>query len=320
MSRNVRVLHCTPEDVFEVLSDGWLYPSWVVGASRMREVDETWPMAGAELHHSFGVWPALIDDKTVVEEFIPSRMMVMRARGWPIGEARVTIDVKTRGDGCVVRIQEEAIAGPGRVIPQQLLDIPLHWRNNETLHRLAYLAEGRAADRLEATTAEKEMADTGEGHQTDAEAPGAAAASASADPADAAKLQGDELADAVSGSGGTEDAMSANATEPEPAPVTSTDGVEQADATGQPLDLEDSWNPLAGAGESEPLAPDTPAPGGAAADAASVTAPKPPRNRAKSSGAKTAATKTAGAKPPASKPAGDPPVGSDSAGTEAPSP
>ena len=83
MSRNVRVLQCTPEDVFEVLGDGWLYPSWVVGASRMREVDETWPMAGAELHHSFGVWPALINDKTVVEEFIPSRLMVMRARGWP---------------------------------------------------------------------------------------------------------------------------------------------------------------------------------------------------------------------------------------------
>ncbi|WP_345770759.1 SRPBCC family protein [Microbacterium sp. B35-30] len=315
MSRNVRVLHCTPEDVFEVLSDGWLYPSWVVGASRMREVDETWPMAGAELHHSFGVWPALIDDKTVVEEFIPSRMMVMRARGWPIGEARVTLDVKTRGDDCVVRIQEEAIAGPGRFIPAQLLDIPLHWRNDETLHRLAYLAEGRAADRREATTAEKEMADTGEEHHTDAGAPGAAGATASIDPTDAAKLQGDELADAVSGSGGTEDAMAGKATGSEPAPVTSTDGVEQADATGRPLDLEDSWNPLAGAGESEPLAADTPDPGGAAADAASDTAPKPPRNGVEPTGAKPAGSKPAGAQP-----TGGQPAGSEAAGTEAPSP
>ncbi len=116
-----------------------------------------------------------------------------------------------------MRIQEEAIAGPGRVIPPQLLDIPLHWRNNETLHRLAYLAEGRAADRLEATTAEKEMSDTGEEHHTDAAAPGGAAASASADPADAAKLHGDELADAASGSGGTEDAMSENDRQSEPA-------------------------------------------------------------------------------------------------------
>ncbi len=157
MSRNVRVLKCTPEDVFEVLGDGWLYPAWVVGASRMREVDERWPQAGSEVHHSFGIWPVLIDDKTVVEEYVPSQKMVMRARGWPIGEARVTIDVKPRGEECVVRIQEEAVAGPGRLVPAPLLDIPLHWRNEETLHRLAYLAEGRATRRVTASTAEQEM-------------------------------------------------------------------------------------------------------------------------------------------------------------------
>lgn len=158
MSRNVRVLKCTPEDVFEVLSDGWLYPAWVVGASRMREVDERWPHEGAEVHHSFGVWPLLIDDKTVVEEYAPPERVVMKARGWPIGEARVTIDVKPRGAECVVRIQEEAVAGPGRLVPEPLLDLPLHWRNSETLHRLAYLAEGRATRRTAASTAEKEMA------------------------------------------------------------------------------------------------------------------------------------------------------------------
>jgi len=156
MSRNVRVLHCTPDDVFEVLADGWLYPSWVVGASRMREVDETWPAAGAELHHSVGVWPLLIDDKTVVEEFIPRRHLTLRAHGWPLGEARVTIDVKPRGEECVVRIQEEATAGPGRYVPAPIMDVLLHWRNTETLHRLAYLAEGRHVTR-QASTAEREM-------------------------------------------------------------------------------------------------------------------------------------------------------------------
>ena len=161
MSRNVRVLQCTPEDVFEVLADGWLYPSWVVGASRMREVDETWPMAGAELHHSVGVWPVLIDDKTVVEQFVPSRLLVMRARGWPLGEARVTIEVKLRDDRSIVRIQEEATAGPARLVPRQIMDVLLYWRNAETLHRLAYLAEGRAQGRTPLSTAQREMsADT----------------------------------------------------------------------------------------------------------------------------------------------------------------
>jgi hypothetical protein len=160
VSRNVRVLRCTPDDVFRVLADGWLYPCWVVGASRMREVEEGWPQAGSRLHHSFGAWPALIDDVTVVEVYEPPRRMVVRAKGWPIGEARVTIDVKPRGRASVVRIQEHAVAGPGRFIPAPLLDLGLHWRNTETLHRLAYLAEGMAQS-SQPTTADQEIRDDG---------------------------------------------------------------------------------------------------------------------------------------------------------------
>lgn len=153
MSSNVRVLHCAPEDVFAVLSDGWLYPAWVVGAARMRDVDGRWPIAGAELHHSVGVWPLLVNDRTVVEQYTSPHLMVMRARGWPMGEARVTVEVKPRGDDAVVRIREDAIAGPARLLPRPLRRGLLHWRNAETLHRLAYLAEGRAAGRNRGSTA-----------------------------------------------------------------------------------------------------------------------------------------------------------------------
>lgn len=156
MSRNVRVLECTPADVFRVLSDGWLYPAWVVGASRMREVDEDWPRVGSRLHHSFGAWPMLLNDATLVEQFEPPHRLVIRPKGWPIGEARVTIDVKQRGQHTLVRIQEEAVAGPGRLIPRPILDLFLRWRNTETLHRLAYLAEGLAPDRPSAGTFQQE--------------------------------------------------------------------------------------------------------------------------------------------------------------------
>ena len=40
MSRNTRMMSCTPQDVFDVLSDGWSYATWVVGAARIRDVDE----------------------------------------------------------------------------------------------------------------------------------------------------------------------------------------------------------------------------------------------------------------------------------------
>lgn len=145
MARNTRELQCTSEDVFGVLADGWVYPSWVVGASRMRDVDAGWPAQHGSLHHSFGVWPLLIDDTTVVTEWSPPRRMRMRARGWPIGEARVVIDVEDgAGENCVVRIEEVPVKGPARGIPRWISDPLIRWRNAETLHRLAYLAEGRA--------------------------------------------------------------------------------------------------------------------------------------------------------------------------------
>lgn len=145
MAKNVRTMGCTPEDVFRVLGNGWLYPAWVVGASRMRDVDETWPRPGAELHHSVGVWPALLDDTTVVEEWDPPHRMVMRAKGWPIGEARVILRVRSYGEGTMVRIDEEPVSGPATLLPGVLTTPLLRWRNSETLHRLAYLAEGLAA-------------------------------------------------------------------------------------------------------------------------------------------------------------------------------
>jgi hypothetical protein len=160
MSRNVRELTCPPDAVFRVLADGWLYPSWVVGATRMRAVDDAWPEVDARLHHSFGVWPALIDDATVSEAWDPPRRAVFRAKGWPVGEARVVIDVKPRGDGCVVRIQEEPISGPGRLVPRAVMDLMLHVRNTETLHRLAYLSEGRADAAGAGTTARGEAGET----------------------------------------------------------------------------------------------------------------------------------------------------------------
>nr|WP_314840956.1 SRPBCC family protein [uncultured Microbacterium sp.] len=144
MAKNVRTMNCRPEDVFRVLGDGWLYPAWVVGASRMRDVDDTWPQKGAELHHSVGVWPALLDDTTVVEEWSPPHRMVMRAKGWPIGEARVTLRVRAFGEGTMVRIDEEPVNGPATLLPSLITTPLLRWRNSETLQRLAFLAEGRA--------------------------------------------------------------------------------------------------------------------------------------------------------------------------------
>ena len=41
-------------------------------------------------------------------------------------------------------IEEDAVSGPGVLVPEPLRGMTLRWRNIETLQRLAYLAERRA--------------------------------------------------------------------------------------------------------------------------------------------------------------------------------
>ncbi|GEP40545.1 polyketide cyclase [Nocardioides psychrotolerans] len=143
MSRNTRIVSATSEQVWEVLSDGWLYPLWVVGASRMRDVDDTWPAVGSRLHHSVGAWPALIDDNTEVLEVRPGSLLRLRARAWPAGEAEVVIHTEAAADGTAITIEEDAVAGPGALVPSFLRQPPLAWRNVETLRRLAFVVERR---------------------------------------------------------------------------------------------------------------------------------------------------------------------------------
>jgi hypothetical protein len=144
MSENVRVVRASTADVFAVLGDGSSYAGWVVGAVRVRSVDQGFPAAGTSLHHSVGVWPFVVNDVTTVEEFEPDHRLVIKVRAWPAGAGRVEFVTTTRPDGCLLVMREEAVEGPANLLPSAAVDPVLHWRNTETLRRLAYLAESRA--------------------------------------------------------------------------------------------------------------------------------------------------------------------------------
>lgn len=144
MTTNSRTINAAPDQVWAVLADGWLYPLWVVGASRIRDVTESWPAVGAKIHHSVGVWPALIDDHTRVLEALPGRSLRLKARAWPAGEAEVLITLNPDGAKTSVVIDEEVVAGPSKLIPPPITGLGLKWRNVETLRRLAFVVEGRA--------------------------------------------------------------------------------------------------------------------------------------------------------------------------------
>jgi hypothetical protein len=144
MSVNVRRMACTPDEVFAVLADPWVYPTWVVGASRLRAADSRYPAVGSRLHHSIGVWPLVLNDETRVDEWDPPRRMVLEAKTRPFGSERVIIDVKPRGVGCVVRMEEFPDSGPVTLIPGAVADAILHVRNGVARRRLEWAARGRA--------------------------------------------------------------------------------------------------------------------------------------------------------------------------------
>ena len=143
MSTTNRLMQASQDQVWAVLADGWLYPLWVVGATRMREVDDHWPAPSARLHHSVGSWPLTLDDITEVVESTPGARLVLQAHAWPAGRADVTLTLHPHGAETEVVMEEQASAGPGALVPKVIQDPILTWRNVESLRRLAFLVERR---------------------------------------------------------------------------------------------------------------------------------------------------------------------------------
>lgn len=138
-----RTIHASVPEVFAVLADGWTYASWVVGASHIRAVDDTWPAVGARIHHSVGPWPCTIEDTTAVRVVDPPHTIELDARLWPVGAAVVRVELQATGPtSCTAVMTERAVRGPGRLMPHALQAVLLTPRNRESLSRLADLAEG----------------------------------------------------------------------------------------------------------------------------------------------------------------------------------
>jgi len=126
-----------PAAVLALLADGKRYADWVVGAKRIRDVDEGWPEVGSQFHHTVGVGPLSTDDATEVLAFSrPDGPVVLKARAWPSGAARVTITFEPAPGGSEVVIDEVPVEGPAKTIHNPVLDALINVRNIECLRRM----------------------------------------------------------------------------------------------------------------------------------------------------------------------------------------
>jgi uncharacterized protein YndB with AHSA1/START domain len=132
-----------PEDVWDVLADAFAYADWVVGCKRIRAADVTWPQPGSQFHHTVGVGPVSIDDRSEVVAAEPARRLVLRAHAGPLGTGRVELELEPAGDGTLVTIREWPEGRVQALVDNPLLELLVDRRNARSIRRLSRLAEDR---------------------------------------------------------------------------------------------------------------------------------------------------------------------------------
>ena len=117
MPTNTRIVHATPDQVWKVLADGWLYPLWVVGASRMREVDDDLARrsaAGCTTRSAPGRCCSTTTPRS------PTSAPVSRCRCGPgpgrWARPRCTCGCHRSAPTPRSRIDEDAVSGPGTLV------------------------------------------------------------------------------------------------------------------------------------------------------------------------------------------------------------
>ncbi|HWH32142.1 MAG TPA: SRPBCC domain-containing protein [Egibacteraceae bacterium] len=144
MARTETVIAAPVEQVWAALMDPWLYTQWVVGNKRVRGVDGDWPRPGSRFHHTVGLGPLATRDFTRLVTAQEHRRVELDAHAWPVGTARVVLELEPVDGGTRVVMHEEPTRGPAKWMETRLLHGFTHGRNVESLRRLRRMVEHRA--------------------------------------------------------------------------------------------------------------------------------------------------------------------------------
>ena len=140
MATNERFMLVPPQAVWDALADPGGYGYWVVGSKTIRGADPEWPAAGSRFHHKVGVGPLTIADHTESLEARPPELLRLRAKGRPLGTATVTLELRPRDGGTLVRMTENPDGVYRALALNPLTHVATKARNAESLMRLEELA------------------------------------------------------------------------------------------------------------------------------------------------------------------------------------
>lgn len=143
MAHNELLVHAPVEAVFAVLCDARAYQDFVVGSKKVRRFDPAWPEPGSELHHTVGVGPLGLRDKTTSVSCGEPTDLVVRPHVRPFVVTETHFHLEPRGGATLLAVDEHAVAGPLRPVWPGPLDGMMSLRNRLVLRRIARLAEDR---------------------------------------------------------------------------------------------------------------------------------------------------------------------------------
>lgn len=129
------------EAVFGLLAHPKRYEQFVVGNSTIRRFDPVWPAEGTTFHHTLGVKPFVIKDKTISLATDHATYLVMETRMSVLGASITSFQLTPVANGTQIDLYEEAIRGPFAWLWSRPVDALLRGRNRRLLDRLTRLAE-----------------------------------------------------------------------------------------------------------------------------------------------------------------------------------
>lgn len=124
------------EEVWDALVDVRTYPHWLIGARRIRRIDDGWPAPGTAFHHEVGIGgPLTIRDRTRSEIVEPGRRLRLDVRARPLLRADVTFELTPTPEGTEVSLEEHP-TGWHRLLAPLLAPLVMA-RNQASLGKLS---------------------------------------------------------------------------------------------------------------------------------------------------------------------------------------
>jgi hypothetical protein len=133
-----------PAAVWAVLEDQSRYSHWVVGTSGTRPCEGQWPEVGSSLTYTVRLGPREFEGTTVVRRLERPRILELEAHSWPLGTARIAIEIRPWGEHTLVIVDEHPLRGSGARAHNVAADALLQIRHRSMLQRLAKTVEDSA--------------------------------------------------------------------------------------------------------------------------------------------------------------------------------